>query len=160
MQNFLQSEGFIIALISSASTLAGIILSQIIEIFKLKSAQSYERQTFLRKKYEELVFRLIDFASSVKKAELEPNREPSLNNIDFSEFAKRGGQIEVITELYFPKLSQECKEFLEASRRLATAQYFDTSNPISRNLNELNDRFDEKYDILYRKIKKHIMDYT
>ena len=62
MELFFQSESFIVALIASGSALFGVLVSQGIGFWKLKSEHKYERQIFLRQKYEDLVLRLIDFS--------------------------------------------------------------------------------------------------
>lgn len=66
METFWQSENFIAALISSGFTLLGVLFSQGLGFWKLKSEYKYERQVFLRQKYEELSFRILDFTNILK----------------------------------------------------------------------------------------------
>ncbi len=161
MESFLQSEAFITAIIASGSALLGVLVSQGIGFWKLKSEHKYERQIFLRKKYEELVFRLIDFSMIIKSLGFTLQQET--NNININGFIEKGGQIEVIAVLYFPKLVNECNNFLDISQKLYTAEYFydrDPSNDNINNLEMLKTKFDESYDVLYNKIQSHISDYT
>lgn len=163
MEVFLQSENFITALIASGFTLLGVLVSQGIGFWKLKSEHKYERQIFLRKKYEELVFRLIDFSMILKSLDFSLQQEGDQANIDINRFIEKGGQIEVITVLYFPKLIDGCKSFLEVSHQLFVTQYNIHNDPInsnSENLEILKTKFDEKYDELYNKIQKYKSDYT
>ena len=163
MEVFLQSESFITALIASGSALFGVLVSQSIGFWKLKSEHKYERQTFLRKKYEDLVFRLIDFSMILKSLEIRASLENSEANVNINEFIEKGGQIEVIVVLYFPKITSECKTFLEISRQLFTAKYFydrNSSNNNIESLEVLETSYSQSYDELYNKIQSHISDYT
>lgn len=132
-------------------------------LVKQESEHKYERQTFLRQKYEELVFRLIDFSMILKSLEFTLQQEGNGASINMSDFIEKGGQIEVIAVLYFPKLVSECKSFLDISNQLFTAEYFHNSNPSDHNIDNLETlktRFDKSYDRLYSKIQNHISDYT
>ena len=81
METFLQSENFIAALIASGFTLLGILFNQEIGFWKLKSEHKYERQIFLRKKHEELVFRVIHFYIILKSLSLrQENNQSNIND--------------------------------------------------------------------------------
>ena len=132
-------------------------------LIKQESEHKYERQIFLRQKYEELVFRLIDFSMILKSLEFMLQQEGNGASMNMSDFIEKGGQIEVIAVLYFPKLVSECKGFLDISSQLFTAEYFHNSNPSDDNIDNLETlktSFDESYDKLYSKIQNHISDYT
>ena len=162
MELFSQSESFIVALIASGSTLLGVLFSQGIGFWKLKSEHKYERQIFLRQKYEDLVFRLIDFSMILRSLELNVQQQGT-RQININEFIEKGGQIEVITVLYFPKLVDECKRFLEVANPLFVSQYnrhHNSTNNNSDNLESLKVKFDERYIELYSEIQKYKSDYT
>ena len=162
MELFFQSESFIVALIASGSALFGVLVSQGIGFWKLKSEHKYERQIFLRQKYEDLVFRLIDFSMILKSLDLNVQQQETMQ-VNINEFIEKGGQIEVITVLYFPKLVDECKRFLEVAHQLFLSQYDRHHNPINNNadnLDLLKIKFDERYDELYSEIQKYKSDYT
>ncbi|KAA0913744.1 hypothetical protein [Psychrobacter sp. ANT_WB68] len=162
MELFFQSESFIVALIASGSALFGVLVSQGIGFWKLKSEHKYERQIFLRQKYEDLVFRLIDFSMILKSLDLNAQQQ-EIMQVNINEFIEKGGQIEVITVLYFPKLVDECKRFLEVAHQLFVSQYDRHHNLINNNadnLDLLKIKFDERYDELYSEIQKYKSDYT
>ena len=162
MELFFQSESFIVALIASGFTLLVVLFSRGIGFWKLKSEHTYERQIFLRQKYEDLVFRLIDFSMILRSLELNVQQQGT-RQININEFIEKGGQIEVITVLYFPKLVDECKRFLEVANPLFVSQYnrhHNSTNNNSDNLESLKVKFDERYIELYSEIQKYKSDYT
>ena len=162
MELFFQSESFIVALIASGSVLFGVLVSQGIGFWKLKSEHKYERQIFLRQKYEDLVFRLIDFSMILKSLDLNAQQQ-EIMQVNINEFIEKGGQIEVITVLYFPKLVDECKRFLEVANPLFVSQYnrhHNSTDSNSDNVESLKVKFDERYDELYSEIQKYKSDYT
>lgn len=130
------------------------------DLVKQDSEHKYERQVFLRQKYEELTFRLIEFTNILKALSSQLSQEVSEADINSDEFAEKGAKIEIITILYFPELGTDCKDFLAVSHQFLLAH-----NPIN-NSNSINNRellkvrFEEGFDQLYDKIKKHISDYT
>ena len=160
MEVFLQSEKLITALIASGSALFGVLLSQVIGFMKQKFEHKYERQIFLREKYEELSFRIIDFTNILKTISSQLSQLESGANIDTAEFDEKGAKIEIITVLYFPELTIDCEYFLEISRKffLAHGSHDSFDNVDSREM--LQVRFNEAFDTLYNKIKNHISDYT
>ena len=132
------------------------------DLVKQDSEHKYERQIFLRQKYEDLVFRLIDFSMILRSLELNV-QQPGTRKININEFIEKGGQIEVITVLYFPKLVDECKRFLEVANPLFVSQYnrhHNSTNNNSDNLESLKVKFDERYIELYSEIQKYKSDYT
>ena len=162
MELFFQSESFIVALIASGSALFGVLVSQGIGFWKLKSEHKYERQIFLRQKYEDLVFRLIDFSMILKSLDFNVQRQET-RQVNINDFIEKGGQIEVITVLYFPKLVDECKRFLEVANQLFVSQYnrhYNSTDSNSDNVESLKVKFDERYDELYSEIQKYKSDYT
>jgi hypothetical protein len=129
---------------------------------KQKTEYDYERQIFLRQKYEDLVFRLIDFSMILGSLDLNVQQQGT-RQININEFIEKGGQIEVITVLYFPKLVDECKRFLDVANPLFVSQYnrhHHSTNSNSDNLESLKIQFDERYDELYSEIQKYKSDYT
>ena len=129
---------------------------------KQKTEYDYERQIFLRQKYEDLVFRLIDFSMILGSLDLNVQQQGT-RQININEFIEKGGQIEVITVLYFPKLVDECKRFLEVANPLFVSQYnrhHHSTNSNSDNLESLKIQFDERYDELYSEIQEYKSDYT
>ena len=130
------------------------------DLVKQDSEHKYERQVFLRQKYEELTFRLIEFTNILKALSSQLSQEVIEADINSDEFAEKGAKIEIITILYFPELSTDCKDFLAVSHQFLLAH-----NPLN-NSNSINNRellkvrFEEGFDQLYDKIKKHISDYT
>ena len=162
MELFFQSESFIVALIASGSALFGVLVSQGIGFWKLKSEHKYERQIFLRQKYEDLVFRLIDFSMILKSLDFNVQRQET-RQVNINDFIEKGGQIEVITVLYFPKLVDECKRFLEVANQLFVSQYnrhYNSTDSNSDNVESLKVKFEERYDELYSEIQKYMSDYT
>lgn len=162
MELFFQSESFIVALIASGSALFGVLVSQGIGFWKLKSEHKYERQIFLRQKYEDLVLRLIDFSMILKSLDFNVQRQET-RPVNINDFIEKGGQIEVITVLYFPKLVDECKRFLEVANQLFVSQYnrhHNSTDSNSDNVESLKVKFDERYDELYSEIQKYKSDYT
>ena len=130
------------------------------DIVKQDSEHKYERQIFLRQKYEELTFRLIEFTNILKVLSSQLSQQVSEADINSDEFAEKGAKIEIITILYFPELSNDCKDFLAVSYQfLLYHGSNDEPNNIS-NQEFLKVRFEEGFDQLYDKIKKHISDYT
>ena len=156
MENLLQGETFITATIASSSALLGVIVSQSIGFLKQKSEHKYERQIFLRKKYEELSFRIIDFTNILKTISSQLSQEESGTNIDTTEYDEKGAKIEIITVLYFSELTADCEDFLAVSRQFFLAH---GSNDID-NREILKARFNEAFDKLYDQIKIHISHYT
>jgi hypothetical protein len=129
---------------------------------KQKTEYDYERQIFLRQKYEDLVFRLIDFSMILGSLDLNVQQQGT-RQININEFIEKGGQIEVITVLYFPKLVDECKRFLDVANPLFVSQYnrhHHSTNSNSDNLESRKIQFDERYDELYSEIQKYKSDYT
>ena len=130
------------------------------DIVKQDSEHKYERQIFLRQKYEELTFRLIEFTNILKVLSSQLSQQVSEADINSDEFAEKGAKIEIITILYFPELNNDCKDFLAVSYQfLLYHGSNDEPNNIS-NQEFLKVRFEEGFDQLYDKIKKHISDYT
>lgn len=125
---------------------------------KQKSEHNYERQIFLRQKYEELSFRIIDFTNILKELSLRLSQEGSETSIDTNEFGEKGAKIEIITVLYFPELINDCEDFLLASNHFLIAH--DTNNQDIDSFNSSKIRFDRAFDKLYDQIKKQISDYT
>lgn len=161
MEVFLQSENFITALIASGFTLLGVLVSQGIGFWKLKSEHKYERQIFLRQKYEELSFRIIDFTNILKNLSSQLTQEGGAANINTSEFGEKGAKIEIITVLYFPELITECMGFLDVSNQFLKAHDINNSSHSHiDNLSIIGVRFNEKFDEFYRKIRLHTSDYT
>ena len=158
MEIFLQNETFAIALIASGSALFGVLLSQVIELLKQKSEQKYERQVFLRKKYEELSFRIIDFTNILKNLGSQLSQQADETNINSAEFDEKGAKIEIITVLYFSELTTDCEDFLLASRQFLAVH--DINNQDIDNFDSSKIRFNRAFDKLYDQIKKHISDYT
>ena len=129
---------------------------------KQKTEYDYERQIFLRQKYEDLVFRLIDFSMILRSLDLNVQQQGT-RQVNINEFIEKGGQIEVITVLYFPKLVDECKRFLDVANPLFVSQYnrhHNSTNSNSDNLESLKVKFSERYDELYSEIQKYKSDYT
>ena len=147
------SEGLIAALIVGLLGLCGVLATQYFDRKK-------ERKIFLRKKFEELFFRLIDFSSVVKE---EKALGKGNTSFDISDFAKEGGRIEVLTVLYFPELESDCKLFLECGLRLCAAQLFVENNADEHNidsLEEMEKNFNDIYDRFYKKLKSCMKKYT
>ena len=160
METFLQSETLVTAMIASGSALFGVLVSQSIGFLKQKSEHKYERQVFLRQKYEELSFRIIDFTNILKSISSQLSQEESGNNIDTAEFDEKGAKIEIITVLYFSELTTDCEDFLTVSRQFFLAHGSNDSSDDIYNREALKVRFNEAFDKLYDQIKNHISDYT
>ena len=129
---------------------------------KQKTEYDYERQIFLRQKYEDLVFRLIDFSMILRSLDLNVQNQ-GIRQVNINGFIEKGGQIEVITVLYFPKLIDECKRFLEVANQLFLSQYNRHHNFVSNNSDSLElikEKFNKRYDELYSEIQKYKSDYT
>lgn len=125
-------------------------------LVKQGSEHKYERQIFLRQKYEELAFRLIEFTNILKALSSQLSQELHESDINTDEFYRKGAKIEILTTLYFPELSADCEYFLAVSRQFL----------LSHNSNNIDDRellkirFDAAFDKLHDGIKKHISNYT
>ncbi len=79
-------------------------------------------------------------------------------DVNIDEFSGKGAKIEIITVLYFTKLTNDCEDFLSASRQFLVAH--DINNKDIDNFDSSKIRFNEAFDKLYDRIKKHILDYT
>ena len=160
METFLQSETLVTAMIASGSALFGVLVSQSIGFLKQKSEHKYERQVFLRQKYEELSFRIIDFTNILKTISSQLSQEESGNNIDTAEFDEKGAKIEIITVLYFSELTTDCEYFLAISRQFLLAHSFNDNTNAIDNREILKVSFYAAFDELYDQVKKHISNYT
>lgn len=160
MELFFQSESFIVALIASGSALFGVLVSQGIGFWKLKSEHKYERQIFLRQKYEELAFRLIEFTNILKVLNSKLSQELGESDINTDEFYRKGAKIEILTVLYFPELSTDCECFLAISHQFLLSHSPNNNSSSINNRESMRMKFDEGFDQLYDKIKEHILDYT
>lgn len=129
-------------------------------LVKQESEHKYERQIFLRQKYEELAFRLIEFTNILKVLNSKMSQELGESNINTDEFYRKGAKIEILTILYFPELSTDCESFLAISRQFLLSHSPSHSSNSINNRESMNMRFEEGFDQLYDKIKKHISDYT
>ncbi len=129
-------------------------------LIKQKSEHKYERQIFLRKKYEELSFKIIDFTNVLKSLSSHLFQEENGINVNTDEFASKGAEIEIITVLYFPELTVDCKNFLAVSYQFLLAHASGNSTQNVDNFELSKVRFNECFDKLYDQIKKHISDYT
>ena len=150
------SEGLVAAVIVGSLGLCGVLITQYFDRKK-------ERQPFLREKFEELVFRLVDFATLVKENEAQRFQGKDSKSFDLSNFSKEGGKIEILTILYFSELEDECKIFLQAGLNLCVAQRVHEMNSNEKNLDKLEQRqeqFGEIYDSFYNKIKARIPSYV
>ena len=127
---------------------------------KQKTEYDYERQIFLRQKYEDLVFRLIDFTNILKTISSQLSQLESGANIDTAEFDEKGAKIEIITVLYFPELTIDCECFLAVSRKLFLAHGYNGSSEDVDSREVLQVSFNKAFDTLYDKIKNHISEYT
>lgn len=125
---------------------------------KQKSEHNYERQIFLRQKYEELSFRIIDFTNILKILGSQLSQQASETDINSAEFDEKGAKIEIITVLYFPELINDCEDFLSASLQFLVAH--DTNNQDIDSFNSSKIRFNGAFDKLYDQIKRQISDYT
>ncbi|MGP9544602.1 hypothetical protein ACT3QR_06275 [Psychrobacter sp. AOP7-B1-25] len=149
------SEGVIAAFIIGFLGLCGIFITQYFDRKK-------ERRAFLREKFEELVFRLADFATLVKEHEIKNFQGKDSKSFDLSNFAREGGKVEILTVLYFSELEDECKVFLQAGSDLCAAQRFLEINSNDENLNKLEQRqadFEKVYSSFYHNIQKCIPKY-
>ncbi|MDN5566870.1 MAG: hypothetical protein L0G25_08680, partial [Psychrobacter sp.] len=90
-------------------------------LIKQESEHKYERQIFLRKKYEELAFRLIEFTNILKSLSSQLSQGVGEANVNSDEFSEKGAKIEIINVLYFPELTNDCEDFLSASRQILVA---------------------------------------
>ncbi|AMN50096.1 MULTISPECIES: hypothetical protein [unclassified Psychrobacter] len=150
------SEGVIAAFIIGFLGLCGIFITQYFDRKK-------ERRAFLRDKFEELVFKLADFATLVKENEAKRFQGKDSKSFDLSNFSREGGKIEILTILYFSELEGECKAFLQAGLDLCVAQRLHEMNANEKNLDKLEQRqkyFEEIYDSFYNNIKECIPKYT
>ena len=150
------SEGLVAAVIVGSLGLCGVLITQYFDRKK-------ERQAFLREKFEELVFRLVDFATLVKENEAQRFQGKDSKSFDLSNFSKEGGKIEILTILYFSELEDECKIFLQAGLNLCVVQRVHEMNSNEKNLYKLEQRqeqFGEIYDSFYNKIKARIPSYV
>ena len=129
-------------------------------LVKQESEHKYERQIFLRQKYEELACRLIEFTNILKVLNSKLSQELGESNINTDEFYRKGAKIEILTILYFPELSTDCESFLAISRQFLLSHSPSHSSNSINNRESMNMRFEEGFDQLYDKIKKHISDYT
>ena len=129
-------------------------------LVKQESEHRYEKQIFLRQKYEELAFHLIEFTSILHILNVQLSQEVNEDEVNTDEFTKKGAKIEIITILYFPELSTYCEEFLAVSRQYLLSHTFNDSSNSIDNRELLKIRFEKEFDKLYDRIKKHISDYT
>lgn len=150
------SEGLAAAFIIGLLGLCGVLITQYFDRKK-------ERRAFLREKFEELVFRLADFATLVKENEFKHFQGKASRSFDLSSFAREGGKIEILTVLYFSELEDECNVFLQAGSDLCVAQQFFEVNSNDENLNKLKQcqaDFEKIYDSFYHSIKTCISKYA
>ncbi|MGE6389199.1 hypothetical protein ACQKDP_01230 [Psychrobacter pacificensis] len=150
------SEGVIAAFIIGFLGLCGIFITQYFDRKK-------ERRAFLREKFEELCFRLADFATLVKENEAKRFQGKDSKSFDLSNFSREGGKIEILTILYFSELEDECKVFLQIGLDLCVAQRLYEMNSNEKNLDRLEKKqedFENIYDSFYSNIKKCIPEYT
>lgn len=87
-------------------------------------------------------------------------QEENETNVNTDEFAAKGARIEIITVLYFPELTVDCKDFLAVSYQFLLAHDSGNSSQDIGNFELSKVRFNESFDKLYDQIKKHISDYT
>ncbi len=130
------------------------------ELVKQDFEHKYDRRVFLRQKYEELTFRLIDFTNILKIINSQLSQLESGANIDTTELDEKGAKIEIITVLYFPELTIDCECFLAVSRKLLLAHGFNDSSEDIDSREVLQVSFNKAFDTLYDKVKNHISDYT
>ncbi len=98
----------------------------------------------------------------LKSLDSDLNQEET-RQVSINAFVEKGGQIEVVTVLYFPKLADKCKKFLEIVQQLFVLKYdyhYNSTNSSTDNLEALKIKFDERYDELYNDIQKYKSDYT
>ncbi len=141
------SEGLIAACIIGIFGLCGILITQ-------KSERKKEYEAFLRIKFEEVAFRLVDFAAIIQEIQ---SKSFSSNDeaLDVDGFYREGGKIEILIALYFPELEKKFELFLNAGGNLINAQHEYEANPSDSTLDVLK-QFDEEYDRVYKSFYKHI----
>jgi len=142
------SEGLIAACIIGIFGLCGILITQ-------KSERKKEYEAFLRTKFEELVFRLVDFAAIIKEVEAKRFLDNYEKDLDIDKFYREGGKIEILIALYFPELEEEYVLFLKAGANLLTAQ---REYEVNRSENVLNilKQHEEAFDKVYNNFYEHI----
>ncbi|WP_040642286.1 hypothetical protein [Psychrobacter aquaticus] len=143
------SEGLVAACIIGTFGLCGILITQ-------NSERKKEYKAFLRIKFEELVFRLVDFAAIIKEVEAKRFLKNYEKTLDVDKFYREGGKIEILIALYFPELEEEYVLFLRAGANLLIAQREYETNPSDSILNILEkneEAFDQVYDDFYKHIK-------
>ena len=129
-------------------------------LIKQESEHKYERQIFLRQKYEELAFRLIEFTNILKVLSSQLSQGVDEADINTDEFSEKGAKIEIITILYFPELTTDFEYFLAISRQFLLAHGFNDNTNAIDNREILKVSFYAAFDELYDRVKKHISNYT
>ena len=129
-------------------------------LVKQETEHKYERQIFLRQKYEELTFRLIELTNILKTLSSQLSQGVDEADINTDEFSEKGAKIEIITILYFPELNTDCEYFLAVSRQFLLAHSFNDNPNAIDNRELLKVSFYAAFDELYDQIKKHISNYT
>ena len=142
------SEGLIAACIIGIFGLCGILITQ-------RSERKKEYEAFLRIKFEEVVFRLVDFAAIIQEVQSKIFLSSCDEALDVDEFYREGGKIEILIALYFPELEKKYELFLNAGGDLINAQHEHETNPNDSTLDVLK-QLDEEYDRVYKSFYKHI----
>ena len=142
------SEGLMAACIIGIFGLCGILITQ-------KSKRKREYEAFLRIKFEEVAFRLVDFAAIIQEIQSKSFSSNGDEALDVDEFYREGGKIEILIALYFPELEKKYELFLTAGGNLINAQHEYETNPSDSTLEVLK-QFDEEYDRVYKSFYKHI----
>ena len=142
------SEGLVAACIIGIFGLCGILITQ-------NSERKKEYKAFLRIKFEELVFRLVDFAAIIKEVEAKRFLNNYEKTLDIDKFYREGGKIEILIALYFPELEKEYVLFLKSGANLLIAQREHEINPSVNILNILKQK-EEGFDQVYNEFYKHI----
>ncbi len=150
------SEGLVAACIVGTLGLCGVLIS-------LNFERKEEYKSFLRKKFEEVIFRLVDFSADIKEIEAKRFLNSIDKTLDLDKFYREGAKIEILITLYFSELEKGYKLFLEAGANLLVAQREYETRPNIDSLNSLKkceDLFDKVYDSFYEKIKSCIPTHT
>jgi len=142
------SEGLIAACIIGMFGLCGILITQ-------RSERKKEYEAFLRTKFEEVVFRLVDFAAIIQEVQSKSFSSNCDEALDVDEFYREGGKIEILIALYFPELEKKYELFLNTGGDLINAQHEYETNPNDSTLDVLK-QLDEEYDRVYKSFYKHI----
>jgi len=142
------SEGLIAACIIGIFGLCGILITQ-------RAERKKEYEAFLRIKFEEVVFRLVDFAAIIQEVQSKSFSSSCDEALDVDEFYREGGKIEILIALYFPELEKKYELFLNAGGDLINAQQEYETNPNDSILDVLK-QLDEEYDRVYKSFYKYI----